>query len=78
MKMSLSARLFVSAFLIASGGCATRVILVPEGEPVRLAEPMKARVWVLDSKGEVVKSQNRITIPAGWYALPDPKDEPKP
>jgi len=45
---------------------------------VRLAEPMKARVWVLDSKGEVVKSQNRITIPAGWYALPDPKDEPKP
>lgn len=51
---------------------------MPEGEPVRLAETVKAKVWVLDSKGDSVKSQNRVTIPAGWYALPDPKDESKP
>jgi len=53
-----------------SSGCATRVILVPEGEPVRIAEPIKAKVWVLDSQGNSIRSQNRVTIPAGWYALP--------
>jgi hypothetical protein len=47
--------------------------MVPDGEPVRLAEPVKARVWVIDQKGQSVKSQNRVPIPAGWYALPDPK-----
>lgn len=65
---------FVTSFAIAltlmSAGCASRVILVPSGEPVRLAEPVKARVWVLDSTGKSVKSQNRVLIPAGWYALP--------
>jgi hypothetical protein len=53
-----------------SSGCATRVILVPSGEPVRLAESVKARVWVLDSNGNQIKSQNRVTLPEGWYALP--------
>ena len=48
----------------------TRVIYVPHGEPVRLAEPVKARVWVKDASGKVVKSENKITIPEGWYALP--------
>jgi hypothetical protein len=71
--MSLNSRLFVSVCLIASSGCATRVILVPDGEPVRLAEPVKARVWVMDSKGQSVKSVNKVTIPTGWYALPDAK-----
>ena len=66
----------VSAFAIAStllSGCATRVILVPDGEPVRLAETVKARVWVVDQNGQSVKSQNRVPIPIGWYALPDTK-----
>lgn len=53
-----------------SAGCASRVILVPHGEPVRIAEPVKARVFVLDAEGKSVKSQNRVIIPAGWYALP--------
>jgi hypothetical protein len=53
-----------------SSGCATRVILVPSGEPVRLAEDVKVRVWVLDSKGQSVRSSNRVVLPAGWYALP--------
>jgi hypothetical protein len=76
VKMLNSVPASVSAFVIAStliSGCATRVILVPDGEPVRLAEPVKARVWVIDQKGQSVKSQNRVPIPAGWYALPDPK-----
>ena len=48
----------------------TRVVLVPPGTPVRLAEPVKAKVWAKDSTGAVVKSRNRVTIPEGWYALP--------
>lgn len=52
-------------------GCTTsRVIYVPHGEPVRLAETVKAKVWVVDSTGKTVRSNNRITLPEGWYALP--------
>ena len=51
-------------------GCATRVILVPEGQPVMLAEPVKAKIYAFDSKGNLVPSSNRVTLPAGWYALP--------
>ena len=60
----------VVALLNMSSGCATRVILVPAGEPVRLADDVKVRVWVLDSKGQSVRSSNRVVLPAGWYALP--------
>lgn len=48
----------------------TRVIYVPHGEPVRLAEPIKAHVWVKDASGKIVKSANKVAIPEGWYALP--------
>lgn len=61
---------FVIALMLTSAGCATRVILVPNGDPVRLAEPVRAKVWVPDASGQIVQSQNRVTIPAGWYALP--------
>jgi len=56
--------------MLTSSGCATRVILVPSGEPVRLAEDVKARVWVVDQNGNSVRSQNKVAIPSGWYALP--------
>ena len=61
---------FVIALTLTNAGCATRVILVPNGDPVRLAEPVRAKVWVPDASGQIVQSQNRVTIPAGWYALP--------
>ncbi len=61
---------FATALMLTSAGCATRVILVPNGDPVRLAEPVRAKVWVPDASGQIVQSQNRVTIPAGWYALP--------
>lgn len=53
-----------------SVSCASRVIYVPHGEPVRLAEDVKAKVWTVDAQGKTVRSQNRITIHEGWYALP--------
>ena len=60
------------ALMSMSVSCASRVIYVPHGEPVRLAQSVKAKVWVVDSTGKTVRSQNRITLPEGWYALPKP------
>jgi hypothetical protein len=37
---------------------------------VRLAESIKAKVWVVDASGKMVRSNNRIIIHEGWYALP--------
>ena len=51
-------------------GCQTRVILVPDGQPVMLAEPVKARIYAFDSSGKLVQSSNKVVLPAGWYALP--------
>lgn len=63
--------LLASLLALMLPGCApTRVVLVPPGTPVRLAEPVKAKVWAKDASGSIVKSRNRVTIPEGWYALP--------
>ena len=63
-------RSLVLLSMLQSMGCATRVILVPEGQPVMLAEPVKARVYAFDSRGQLVPSSNKVILPAGWYALP--------
>ncbi len=68
--LMVSKRSLVLLSMLQSMGCATRVILVPEGQPVMLAEPVRAKVYAFDSKGQLVPSSNRVTLPAGWYALP--------
>jgi len=65
-----SRRSLVLLSMLQGLGCQTRVILVPEGQPVMLAEPVKAKIYAFDSKGNLVPSSNRVTLPAGWYALP--------
>ena len=61
----------LSSLVVILSGCGTtRVVYVTAGDPVRLADPVKARVWVKDSAGNVVRSNNKVTIPEGWYALP--------
>ena len=55
---------------LMSASCSSRVIYVPSGQPLRLAEPVKVRVWTLDSSGQAVMSKNKVLIPEGWYALP--------
>jgi len=56
-------------------GCATRTIYVPHGEAVRLAAPVPEHpVWVRDGEGKMVRG--RVTLHEGWYALPDPGEEP--
>ena len=61
---------FLLALMSMSVSCASRVIYVPHGEPIRLAESVQAKVWTVDASGKTVRSKNRITIHEGWYALP--------
>ena len=69
----ISKRSLVLLSMLQGMGCATRVILVPDGQPVMLAEPVKAKVYAFDSTGNLVPSSNRVLLPAGWYALPRKK-----
>ena len=50
-------------------GCQTKVVLVPSGDPVMLAKPVKASVYGFDSNKKLV-GPSTVVLPAGWYALP--------
>jgi hypothetical protein len=62
--------------ILLAAGCGTRTVMVPSGDPVRLRQPVKAKVWVMDANGNPVPST--MTLPEGWYVLPMPDDEPPP
>ena len=59
-----------TALLICATGCFTRTIYIPPGKAVRLREDVNAKVWVLDAAGKPVPG--RMTLPEGWWVLPDP------
>lgn len=50
-------------------GCQTKVVLVPSGDPVMLANPVKASVYAFDANKKLV-GPSKVTLPAGWYVLP--------
>jgi hypothetical protein len=50
-------------------GCQTKVVLVPSGDPVMLAKPVKASVYGFDSNKKLV-GPSTVVLPAGWYVLP--------
>lgn len=50
-------------------GCQTKVVLVPSGDPVMLAKPVKASVYAFDADKKLV-GPSRVELPAGWYVLP--------
>ena len=66
----ISKRSLVLLSMLQGLGCATKVILVPEGQPVMLAESVKAKVYAFDATGKPVPSSNKVVLPAGWYVLP--------
>ena len=47
----------------------TKVVLVPNGDPVMLAKPIKASVYAFDANKKLV-GPSKVTLPAGWYVLP--------
>lgn len=53
-------------------GCQTRVVLVPSGDPVMLAKPVRASVYAFDANKKLV-GPSRVELPAGWYVLPKEK-----
>lgn len=62
------------AVVACCGGCGrTRTVLVPPGEPVQLAEPVEAYVYV-DLDGTRSKSSTRVVLPEGWWCLPDTEE----
>jgi hypothetical protein len=68
--MLLAILILTSVFAQGCGG--RRVVIVPQGEPVQLAESVKARVYVTVDGGCRKMSKNKVEIPEGWYCLPDP------
>ena len=47
----------------------TKVVLVPSGDPVMLAKPVRASVYAFDADKKLV-GPSKVTLPAGWYVLP--------
>jgi len=43
------------------------VLIVPDGTPVQLAEPIQAYVYVVQQDGTRVLSKSKVTLPAGWW-----------
>ena len=68
MHQSLSNLIWLFALPICLG-CQTKVILVPSGDPVMLAKPVKASVYGFDKDKKLV-GPSTVTLPAGWYVLP--------
>ena len=60
---------------IVGSGCGSRVVFVPEGEPVRLREAIPgAKVWVMGADGMPIAATCRLE--PGWYVLSDASDSP--
>jgi hypothetical protein len=71
MHLNLSSLIWLLVLPIFLG-CQTKVVLVPSGDPVLLAEPTRAKVYAFDKAGNLV-GPSTVKIPAGWYALPKAK-----
>jgi len=70
VKLPRPSRLIWLAALLTCLGCqVTRVVLVPSGDPVMLAQPVKASVYGFDSDKKLV-GPSKVVLPAGWYVLP--------
>ena len=66
---SLSRMIWLAVLPIFLGCQMTKVVLVPSGDPVMLARPVKASVYSFDKDKKLV-GPSTVTLPAGWYVLP--------
>lgn len=59
----------------SAGGC-SRTVLVAESSPVRVGPDVRCRVYSMHD-GEWRLSDNRVTLPEGWYVVaPSYVEEP--
>jgi hypothetical protein len=66
---SLSRMIWLAVLPICLGCQMTKVVLVPSGDPVMLAQPVKASVYGFDKDKKLV-GPSKVVLPAGWYVLP--------
>jgi hypothetical protein len=52
--------------------CGTRTVLVRPGDPVRIRQTTRVKVWVCDKDGKEIPGE--VDLPEGWWALPDVRD----
>ena len=67
--LMISRMIWLAVLPICLGCQMTKVVLVPSGDPVMLAEPVKASVYSFDSNKKLV-GPSKVVLPAGWYVLP--------
>ena len=67
--LMISRMIWLAVLPIFLGCQMTKVVLVPSGDPVMLAKPVKASVYGFDSNKKLV-GPSTVTLPAGWYVLP--------
>ena len=67
--LSSSRLIWLIALPICLGCQQTKVVMVPHGDPVMLAKPVKASVYAFDANKRLV-GPSKVTLPAGWYVLP--------
>ena len=65
----ISRTISLIALLDCLGCQMTKVVLVPSGDPVMLAKPVKASVYGFDKDKKLV-GPSTVVLPAGWYVLP--------
>jgi hypothetical protein len=66
----LIALVFAASALAYASGCA-RTVLVPESAPIRIGPGTRAQVYAIDPESKHWRlSENRVTIPEGWYCVP--------
>jgi len=63
---SLSRMILLAALPTFLGCQMTKVVLVPPGDPVMLAKPVRASVYAFDKDKKLV-GPSRVELPAGWY-----------
>jgi hypothetical protein len=58
--------------MICSSGCSSlsnRVVFVDaKDDVIRLGEDVRGHVFYQNAAGQWVRSGNKVTLPAGWYA----------
>ena len=71
-KILLATTILLGACL---SGCGTRVVFVKDGDPLRLAQPLKnIKVWVKGADGKWVLGRAEV-IPEGWYCIGRPAEK---
>lgn len=73
-KQRLLTLLLICLTVLMTGCGSTRVVFVEKGSVARIGPNVEGRVYV-PVNGEWVLSDDKVTIPEGYYVVPGPADE---